>query len=74
VIELMNPIAKVREKRGFTRTELALAVGISHSRLSALEAGRERTIGTKLAKGLTALGFDPCQLREIVPEEEIKGT
>lgn len=55
----LNPFVRLRRERGLSRLEFAQALGVSYSRLVALELGYSSRLGQKVRSGLAALGVNP---------------
>lgn len=55
---MTNPLIKLRTELGINRRQLALALGISYTRVQAMESGAVRSIGT-IGGQLRQLGQDP---------------
>ena len=53
-----NPLITLREERGLSRTNAAIAFGIAYGQLAALEAGRAKKIGPVLRGRLEGAGVD----------------
>ena len=60
----MNPIERARRKLGLSRTDFAVAAGVSYSEIFRAETGQTRTLNPDLA------GF----LRELKSLDDPKGT
>lgn len=55
----LNPFVQLRRERGLSRLEFAQALGVSYSRLVALELGYSSQLGGKVRSGLATLGINP---------------
>ncbi|HEY8393615.1 MAG TPA: helix-turn-helix transcriptional regulator [Thermaerobacter sp.] len=57
-----NPITAYRERRGWTRRELALRTGLGYTQLTAVELGHPPRLPPGVLQAFEALGEDPGEL------------
>lgn len=58
----VNPLVELRRSRGWTRRDLALALGVSYGTLWQAEAGLPRTLLRSISQGLARIGADAQSL------------
>lgn len=57
-----NPVTALRERRGWSRKELALRCGLSYGQVTAVELGHPRRLPPGVLQAFEALGEDPGEL------------
>lgn len=58
-----NPLVEVRARRGWSRTQLAVAAGVAYNTVAAAELGFPARLSRSLLEGLAQLGEDPGALQ-----------
>lgn len=54
-----NPLTAIRQKCGWSLTELALALGVAYARVWEVERGLPRMLPRGIREGLRRLGVNP---------------